>query len=78
MAKFYGTLVGNRGEATRLGHSRIKVSAQSYDGSVITELTYNSEGKLMVDVKVSEDSTSCYGRGLFYGTFEEFIAKLGA
>ena len=78
MAKFYGTLVGNRGEATRLGHSRIKVSAQSWDGSLITELTYNNEGKLMVSLKASEESTSCYGRELFYGTFEDFVAKLSA
>ena len=77
MAKFYGQLNGGRGTATRVGHRNIRAAAQSYDGSVITELTYNDEGKLMVDVSADDYSTS-YGRRIFYGTFEEFVAKLKA
>ena len=75
MAKFYGQIAGDRGAATRTGYSRIKATSQSYDGSVITELTYNDEGKLMVDVCVGDCSTA-YGHRVFYGTFEEFVAKL--
>ena len=77
MSKFYGQINGGRGTATRTGHHNIRAAAQSYDGSVITELTYNDEGKLMVDVSTDDYSTS-YGRRIFYGTFEEFVAKLKA
>ena len=77
MARFYGQINGGRGTATRVGHRNIRAAAQSYDGSVITELTYNDEGKLMVDVCTDDYSTS-YGRRIFYGTFEEFVAKLKA
>lgn len=78
MAKFYGMVVGDRGEATRGGHHRIKAAAQSYDGSVITELTYNREGQLMVDVCVGKGESTCMGSRVFYGTFEEYVAKLEA
>ena len=77
MARFYGQVVGERGAATRTGHRRIKAAAQSYDGSVITELTYNDEGKLMIRVDTEDHSTS-YGRLTFYGTFEDFVNKLKA
>jgi hypothetical protein len=78
MSKFYGQVVGDRGAATRGGYHRIKASAQSYDGSVITELTYNNEGKLMVDVCVGKDESTSMGSRIFYGTFEEYVAKLEA
>ena len=77
MAAFFGQVNGGRGTATRIGHRNIRTSAQSYDGSIQTELTYNDEGKLMVDVRTDDYSTS-YGRRIFYGTFEEFVAKLKA
>jgi hypothetical protein len=76
MAKFYGSIQGNRGAATRCGHSRIKTSVQSYDGSVIVEMNYN-DNELMVCVSAASISTS-YGSPIFYGTFEEFISKLKA
>lgn len=76
MSKFYGSVQGNRGAATRGGSSSIKTSAQSYDGSVITYLSYE-EDKLMVEVCVS-DCSSSYGSRIFYGTFEEFVHKLKA
>ena len=77
MAKFYGSVGGHRGVATRTGTSNIRTSAQSWDGSIITELSYNREDKLMVEVSVAKDeSTSYRGTRLFYGTLDEFIAKL--
>ena len=76
MSKFYGSVQGNRGAATRGGHNIIKTSAQSYDGSVITELTYEEE-TLMVRVSTDEGSSS-YGSTIFYGTFNEFVNKLKA
>jgi hypothetical protein len=77
MSKFYGQVVGDRGAATRGGHHRIKASAQSYDGSVITELTYR-EDKLMVSVCIGVDESTSIGRQIFYGTFDEYVAKLKA
>ena len=75
MAKFYGSVGGHRGVATRTGTSNIRTSAQSWDGSVITELSYNNEDKLMVEVRADDYSTS-YGNRIFYGTYEEFVNKL--
>ena len=71
MAKFYGTLQGNRGEATRCGTDRIDVSAQSWDGSVIVSLWYNDNDKLCVRIKTSECSSSYGDKTIFSGTFEE-------
>lgn len=76
MSKFYGMVQGHRGAATRGGHRSIKAAAQSYDGSVITELTYNDENKLMVSICVGVNESTAYGRQIFYGTFEEYIEKL--
>lgn len=73
MSKFYGTVIGAAStDATRRGHRDIKVSAQSWDGSVITRLWYNTNGELMVDLEHS-DCSSTYGRTLFSGTMDEFL-----
>lgn len=72
MATFYGTVEGNRSEATRCGsaQSGIRASAQSFDGSVIVRLRYR-DGELMVDIATS-DGSDCYGLSKWYGTFNEF------
>jgi hypothetical protein len=75
MAAFFGQVAGGRGVATRTGTRNIRTSVQSWDGSVITELSYNSEDKLMVEVRADDYSTA-YGNRIFYGTYEEFINKL--
>lgn len=79
MSKFYGSIQGNRGAATRGGSraSGIKGSCQSHDGSVITYLDYDGNDNLMVTIEVSDKSSS-YGSRIFCGTFEEFINKLKA
>ena len=79
MAKFYGSIQGNRGAATRMGSlaSGIKGSCQSYDGSVITYLDYDANDNLMVTIEVSDHSSS-YGKRVFCGTLEEFVKKLEA
>ena len=74
MSKFYGRIKGNRGEATRCGYDHIAASVQSYNGSITTELTYKDD-KLMVNVSTSTGSSS-YGSTIFYGTFDEYIARL--
>ena len=72
MSMFYGTVEGNRGEATRCGsaQSGIRASAQSWDGSVIVKLRYRDD-ELMVSVATS-DGSDCYGFPKWYGTFNEF------
>lgn len=73
MAKFYGTVQGNKGIATRMGNSIIKSSVQSWDGSLISCMTYEGD-KLMLELCVS-DGSSATGRTIFYGAFEEFVNK---
>lgn len=77
MATFYGSVQGNRGVATRGGSraSGFKSTAQSYDGSVITRLSYNDKDELIVTIEVS-DYSAPYGTTIFTGTFEEYINKL--
>lgn len=77
MSAFYGMVQGNRGSATRGGSraSGFKSSVQSYEGSIITRMSYDKDDNLMVSIEVSEES-SAYGRTIFYGTFEEYINKL--
>lgn len=77
MSKFYGMVQGSRGPATRGGHHSIKASCQSYKGSVITELSYNENDELMVEVSIDKDKSTSYGSLLFRGTFNEFVEKLG-
>lgn len=74
MSKLYGSIQGNRGAATRTGSSLMKSSVQSYDGSVITYMSYDKDN-LMVEVCVSDYSSS-YGSRIFYGTFDEYVTKL--
>lgn len=76
MSRFYGTVQGHRGPATRGGHKRIKTSAQSYDGSVITELFYNEQDELMVQIMAKKGESTTYGETLFYGTLDDYIEKL--
>lgn len=78
MSKFYGQVVGN-GETngTRRGSRNIKVSAQSYDGSLITFMYYDENGNLCVDLDYAEDS-NLYGRTMFRGTMQELLEKLSA
>lgn len=74
MAKFYGTLQGNRDEATRTGTSEIHVSAQSYDGSIGVRLYYNKQKELMVDLSAEKDTSTAYLYGtVFHGKFDDFL-----
>lgn len=79
MSKFYGTLIGQaKTEATRRGSEKsgIRASVQSWDGSLVSSLRYNQEGKLIIDLSWNQDS-SCYGNErLFSGTIEELREKL--
>ena len=78
MSKFYGTARdpwGGRGTATRCGHRGIRTTAQSYDGSVIVDMSYDDEGKLEVEVEVAEDSATS-GKTVFIGGLAELVEAL--
>lgn len=80
MSTFYGTVEGQRGPATRCGSrsSGIRTAAQSWDGSVIVNLSYSErdgEDTLMVDINTSENS-SAYGHNIWNGTYDEFVRLL--
>ena len=77
MSKFYGQVFGaSSTSASRRGHNEIQVSAQSYDGSVITRMFYDQDDKLIVNIQMSDYSSSC-GDTVFRGTFDDLKKKLG-
>ena len=77
MSKFYGQVFGaSNTSASRRGHKEIHVSAQSYDGSVITRMFYDHNDRLIVDIQMSDGSSS-YGDTVFRGTFDDLKKKLG-
>ena len=73
MSKFYGTARdpwGGRGTATRCGHKGIRTTAQSYDGSVIVDMSYDRNDELVVEVEVSKGSSTS-GTQVFRGRLDE-------
>ena len=77
MSKFYGQVFGAANtSASRRGHSEIHVSAQSYEGSGITRMFYDCNDRLVVDIQMSDGSSS-YGNTVFHGTFDVLKKKLG-
>lgn len=74
MSKTYATLTGGRSTLTQRGHSDgVRVSAQSFDGSVVVSNWYD-EDQLKVRVGTN-DGSSCYtdwNSNDFIGTFEDF------
>jgi hypothetical protein len=76
MSKFYGQVYGQaKTEASRRGSRDIKVSAQSWDGSVITYLEYDKDDQLEVTISIAEGSSS-YGYTYFRGSLEELKERL--
>jgi hypothetical protein len=70
MSHFYGTLQGNRGEATRCGHktSGITVTGASWDGCVQTHLYYDKETNTdMVRVSLGRWRGNGTDRELYHG-----------
>lgn len=64
MAKFYGTIKGARESvATKTGTraSGLRVSAQSWDGSVIVDLWEDEQGKAVFSLRFAEGSESVRG-----------------
>lgn len=74
MARFYGTVQGNRGEATRLGHASrgLRVSAQSYSGSIIIRL-FDKDGEDWVTIGVAPSSSRQAAKDLYTGPIEQLV-----
>lgn len=72
MSVFYGQVTGQASTtASRRGsvNSGLRVSAQSWEGSVITKLT-QVDGKTMVEIQISDESSTT-GRQYFYGSIDQ-------
>ena len=68
MAKFFGTVQGGRGKATRLGHKDLKVTAQSYAGSIIVNLYYNEAEQMdCCEISIGQSSTEFSGYTMYHG-----------
>lgn len=76
MATFYGTVKGNAGEVSRPGSKKsgLRVSAQSYSGSVIVEVR-EKDGDTWFTVEACPGS-SRYGKMVFDGSINELSMKL--
>lgn len=72
MSTFYGMIQGHRGAATRGGsrNSGFIATAQSFKGSVITNLDYEDENNLVIRLSLNEGS-STYGDTVFRGSMKE-------
>ena len=73
MSTFYSLIKGCRGAATRCGskNSGIRASVQSWQGSIISKLSYDQNEELKIDIGYSEQSSSCSDRTIFYGNKKE-------
>jgi hypothetical protein len=66
MARFFGTVQGGRGKATRLGHKEMYVTAQSYSGSVIVAM-FTENGEDYVSIGLGNGSTGGSNFSLYSG-----------
>lgn len=79
MSKTYASLTGARSTLTQRGFADgVRVSAQSYDGSIVVRNWYDDDGKLYVRVGTNDGSSCCsdWNSEDFNGTFEDFKALL--
>lgn len=79
MAHFYGQVRGNAATtASRCGtrNSGLRVSAQTYNGSVIVSVMDGKrDGKPVFTIEV-DDGSSLYGEQVFSGTIAELVRAL--
>ena len=75
MARFYGQVEGQASTvATCRGSDYIKVSAQSWNGSLITDMKYKGE-QLIIRLQI-DDGSSPYGETYFIGTLQQLKDRL--
>ncbi len=72
MSKLYGTVKGQaETSASRRGTKDLRVSAQTYDGSVIVYVTYERGSDTpRFDIEV-DDGSSNHGKTFFSGSLDE-------
>lgn len=77
MAKYYGTIKGNRGAATRIGSSSsgLMAAARSWNGSLIAYVHDGEGDEPIFDIEIANGS-SAYGSCVFSGTLSELKEKL--
>ena len=73
MSCFYGRVLGNRSEATRGGSksSGFSSTCQSWDGTVRTDMWYNSDNELMVSIGLNSGSSAYVEEEIFRGKFTD-------
>lgn len=56
MSRFYGTVQGGRGEASRCGHATtgLRVAAGSWSGGVFVRLWVDAEGRDCAEVRIDQ------------------------
>lgn len=74
MARYYGSVQGGRGRATRLGHatSGLHVTAQSYQGDVMVDLFANGDED-WVRILVQEHQSGASRRQLYHGPIRTLL-----
>jgi len=75
MSRFYGTVQGNRGEATRRGANRMHASAQSYTGSVVTYMYVGDDDEDWVVICLEEGSSRQAKFELYRGRVKDLFDK---
>ena len=78
MSALYGSLQGCRGEATRCGSkdSGIRASVQSWNGSLVSYMDLDENGKPIITLKTSNDSSCTGSETIFRGSLEDLKKKL--
>jgi len=71
MAHFYGTIQGASNAVSRIGHSCLKVTAQSYEGDIVIDLIQGLEGD-KVEIYVREHDHS-QGTLLYSGFIKDLL-----
>ena len=80
MSALYGSLQGCRGEVTRTAskNSGIRASVQSWNGSLVSYMDLDENGKPVITLKTSEGSSGYGSETVFRGSLEQLKAKLNA
>lgn len=75
MARFYGTIQGERGEATRLGRRSLDVTAQSYAGDITVELYGDDADTDCCRIRARSHDQRSLGFCLYDGPISDLLKK---
>lgn len=74
MAAFRGTIQGERGEASRLGHKGISAAVQSWQGAIETRLFHGGGNQIMAAIELVPHHGAGVRRTLFCGPLADLQA----